>query len=100
MLQNAQIICEAFDRAENKAMLVNRVLETMPEKFLVAASGMAGISSANSVRTRRITSRFYLCGDESSDTGSGLGLVSSRVMCCAAHEAHMVLRILAEQTEP
>lgn len=100
LLQNAQIICEAFDRAENKAMLVNRVLETMPEKFLVAASGMAGISSANSVRTRRITSRFYLCGDESSDTGSGLGLVSSRVMCCAAHEAHMVLRILAEQTEP
>ena len=87
LLQNAQIICEAFDRAENKAMLV-------------AASGMAGISSANSVRTRRITSRFYLCGDESSDTGSGLGLVSSRVMCCAAHEAHMVLRILAEQTEP
>ena len=49
LLQNAQIICEAFDRAENKAMLVNRVLETMPEKFLVAASGMAGISSANSV---------------------------------------------------
>ena len=100
LFRDDKIICEAFDRAENKAMLVNRVLETMPEKFLVAASGMAGISSANSVRTRRITSRFYLCGDESSDTGSGLGLVSSRVMCCAAHEAHMVLRILAEQTEP
>lgn len=100
LLQNAQVVCEAFDRAENKAMLVNKVLETMPEKFLVAASGMAGLSSANTIQSRKITSHFYLCGDESSDTQTGLGLISSRVMCCAAHEAHMVLRLLSGQTEP
>ena len=99
LLRNADIICEAFDRAENKAMLTEVVLTKMPDKYLVAASGMAGLSSANSIRTRRITSRFYLCGDEISDVADGIGLVSSRVMLCAAHQAHTVLRILAGEFE-
>ena len=99
LLSSANIICEAFDNAEAKAMLVNGVLETMPEKYLIAASGMAGLGSANQIKTRKITKRFYLCGDEVSDVADDIGLVSSRVMLCAAHEAHMVLRILAEQYE-
>ena len=99
LLQGADIICEAFDDAECKAMLTNLVLEEMPDKYLVAASGMAGFGSANSIRTRKITSKFYLCGDEQSDVQSEGSLVSSRVMLCAAHQAHTVLRILAEQFE-
>ena len=99
LLQGADIICEAFDDAECKAMLTNLVLEEMPDKYLVAASGMAGFSSANSIKTRKITSKFYLCGDEQSDVQSEGSLVSSRVMLCAAHQAHTVLRILVEQFE-
>lgn len=99
LLQGADIICEAFDDAECKAMLTNLLLEEMPDKYLVAASGMAGFGSANSIRTRKITSKFYLCGDERSDVQSAGSLVSSRVMLCAAHQAHTVLRILAEQFE-
>ena len=97
LLRDADIICEAFDDPECKAMLTNTVLETMPEKYLVAASGMAGMGSANDIRTRRITDRFYLCGDGVSDVKDGMGLVSSRVMLCAAHQAHAALRILAEE---
>lgn len=99
LLEDADIICEAFDDAEAKAMLTNLVLEVMPEKYLVAASGMAGLGSANAIRTRRITDRFYLCGDGVSDVKDNIGLVSSRVTLCAAHQAHTVLRILAEQFE-
>ena len=99
ILKEADIICEAFDRPEEKAMLANFVLETWPDKFLVAASGMAGMESANSIRTRKVARRFYLCGDEVSDVADGMGLVASRVMLCAAHQAHMVLRILADQFE-
>lgn len=95
LLDGADIICEAFDNAEAKAMLVNGVLETMPGRYLVAASGMAGLGPANAIRTRRITKHFYLCGDEVSDVHDGAGLFSSRVMLCAAHQAHTVLRILA-----
>lgn len=100
LLKTADIICEAFDGAESKAMLVNLVLEAMADKYLIAASGMAGIGSANTIQTRRIAKRFYLCGDGTSDVSETGSLVSSRVMLCAAHQAHTVLRILAEQFEP
>ena len=80
-------------------MLANIVLEMLPDKYLVTASGMAGLGSANSIKTRRIAPRFYICGDEVSDVAAGMSLVSSRVMLCAAHQAHTVLRILAEKYE-
>ncbi len=99
LLSNADIICEAFDNAESKAMLANAVLEAMPDKFLVAASGMAGLGSANSIKTRKITKHFYLCGDEVSELAESFSLFSSRVMLCAGHQAHTVLRILANEFE-
>lgn len=99
LLKDGDVICEAFDDAKAKAMLTNFVLEHLPEKYLVAASGMAGFDSANSIKTRKITSKFYLCGDEVSDVNNGVGLVSSRVMVCAAHEAHTVIRIIAGKYE-
>ena len=97
LLKGADIICEAFDSAEAKAMIAESVLTKMRDKYLVAASGMAGLYDANCIKTRKITSKFYLCGDEESDVANGIGLVSSRVMVCAAHQAHTVLRILAKQ---
>lgn len=95
LLKDADIICEAFDDAESKAMLTDVVLCSMQGKYLVAASGMAGMGSANDIRTRKITKHFYLCGDEISEIKEQHSLVASRVMVCAAHQAHAVLRILA-----
>ena len=91
LLADADIICEAFDKAE--------ALEKMPSKYLIAASGMAGMESANSIKTRKITKHFYLCGDGVNDVADDIGLVSSRVMLCAAHQAHMVLRLIAGEFE-
>ena len=100
LLKTEDYICEAFDRAEAKAMLVSGVLEHFPEKYLVAGSGLAGLGSANTIQTRRVSQRFYLCGDGTSDSSVGLGLVTSRVLVCAAHEANMILRLIAGETEP
>lgn len=99
LLKKADVICEAFDDAESKAMLANLVLEKMPEKYLVAASGMAGFGSANTIQTRRISKRFYICGDGTSDVSEAGSLVATRVVLCAAHQAHTVVRILTEQFE-
>ena len=100
LLEKEDIICEAFDCSEAKAMLVNGVLERFPEKYLLSSSGMAGFGSANTIVTRHVFQHFYLCGDGMSDVNDGIGLVSSRVLACAAHEAHTVIRILAGEIEP
>ena len=94
LLAHADVVCEAFDNAEAKAMLVNAVLETMPDKYLVAASGMAGFDSGNAIMTRRVTKRFYICGDGKSDVNDGIGLVAPRVMLCAAHQALTAIRLI------
>ena len=99
LVREADVVCEAFDDAQAKAMLVNCICEAFPKTYLVAASGMAGLASPNAIRTRRIGQRLYLCGDGVSDVRSGLGLVAPRVMLCAAHQALAVLRILAGEHE-
>ncbi len=95
LLADADLVCEAFDDAEEKAMLTDIVLEQMPETVLVSASGMAGLGPAEDIVTRKVSDRFYVCGDETSDAANGAGLVSPRVMLCAAQQAHIALRILA-----
>lgn len=95
LLADDDIIAEAFDKADQKAMLVNCVLEKMPQKYLVSGSGMAGISPSNMITTKRIMKRFYLCGDGVSDVDDGMGLVASRVFICAGHQAHAIIRIIA-----
>lgn len=99
LLCDDDVICEAFDQPQEKAMLVNEILEKFPDKYLVAASGMAGMESANQIITRKITKQFYLCGDGVNGLEEGMGLVASRVMTCASHEAHMILRILSGEFE-
>ena len=93
------MICEAFDNPKAKAMLCNLVLEKLPQKFCVAASGMAGIDSPNLIKTKRVGKRFYLCGDGVNGVGESDGLFASRFMLCAAHQAHTVLRVLAGEYE-
>lgn len=95
LFADEDIICEAFDVPEQKAMLVNAVLETLPEKILLSGNGMAGYGNSNAIRTRQILPRFYLCGDEVSgnDTKS---LMAPRVAICAAHEANMAAALLIE----
>lgn len=97
LLENADIICECFDNPECKAMLVNAVSESFPDKYIVSASGMSGLHSPNLIRTRKITNKLYICGDGESDVSKDGTLFAPRVMLCAAHQAITVLRILAEE---
>lgn len=88
-----EIVVEAFDRAETKAMILEELL-TDKNKIVVSASGMAGLGSANEIVTRKIKDNFYLIGDNYSDYEEYSGLMSTRVMLCAAHQANMVLRLI------
>lgn len=99
LLSDADVICEAFDVAEEKAMLVNEISENLSQKYIVCGSGMAGFGTSNSIKTRRLTKRIYICGDETSDVSDAGSLVSTRVMLCAAHQAHTVLRILSGELD-
>ena len=94
LFEHEDIICEAFDVPENKTMLVNAVLENLPSKKLVSASGMAGFRSSNLVSTRRVSKNFYFCGDGETAPVPGAGLMAPRVGVVACHEANMITRLI------
>lgn len=94
LLRDDDIICEAFDLAEEKAMLTNAVMEQLPGKYMVGASGMAGYGDSNIIKTKKIMKKYYLCGDGESEAVEGNGLIAPRVMICAAHQANMVIRLI------
>lgn len=94
---DCDIIIEAFDVPEQKAMLVNAVLEQMPQKYLISGSGMAGFGRANAIRTRQFTDRLTLCGDGITDVAAGVGLTASRVMVCAGHMAARAVEIILDK---
>lgn len=91
------IVCEAFDRPENKAMLVNTLLSQCPDTVIVSGNGMAGYGDANAIRTKRVMRRLYVCGDGTADTGKGMGLMAPRVAVCAGMQANQVIRLIAAQ---
>lgn len=88
------ILVEAFDRADMKAMLVDTALGQMPQATVVAASGLAGYGSNNSIVTRKVSSRLYLVGDSLSEARQGSGLMAPRVGIAASHQANQVLRLI------
>ena len=93
VVEDIEIVVEAFDRAETKAMAIEELL-TNKNKIVISASGMVGLGSANEIITRKIKDNFYLIGDNYSDYEEYSGIMSTRVMLCAAHQANTVLRII------
>lgn len=94
LFKDYDIVCEAFDSPSTKAMLINELLEHLPDIKIVSASGMAGYESSNLIRTERRMKKLYLCGDFQNEANFGCGLMAPRVQICAGHQANMILRLL------
>lgn len=88
------VLVEAFDAADQKAMLTEVFRMHCPDKPLVAASGLAGFAASNTVATRRVARNFYLVGDGETAARPGEGLMAPRVGIAAHHQANAVLRLL------
>ena len=94
VLGHAQILVEAFDRAEQKVMLIETFASRFPDRPIVTGSGMAGYGTANTVRTEAVANNLYLCGDGTTAAAPGTGLMAPRVGVAAHHQANAVLRLL------
>jgi sulfur carrier protein ThiS adenylyltransferase len=93
LLAPADVIVEAFDRADQKDMLVSTVLQRLPTKPLILGSGMAGWGGNQLLRTRR-SGGLSVVGDECSEAGAGFGLMAPRVGAVAHLQANLVMELL------
>jgi sulfur carrier protein ThiS adenylyltransferase len=88
------VLVEAFDRADQKAMLVETALAGLPETWVVAASGLAGHAEADAIRTHRLGPRLFVVGDLEAEARPGTGLMAPRVGVAAHAQANLALRIV------
>lgn len=84
------VMVEAFDRADQKAML----MQNFKGKPLVAASGLAGYGPGDTIGVRKMGKNIYVVGDLATGAAPGCGLMAPRVGIAAHMQANTVLRIL------
>lgn len=87
---------KAGDCSQKNKACTSRQTADIWEPILVSGSGMAGFGDAGTIRTRKVNSRFYICGDEQTDLAQGMGLMAPRVAVCAGHQANKIIQLILE----
>ncbi|MCB2219381.1 MAG: sulfur carrier protein ThiS adenylyltransferase ThiF [Bacteroidetes bacterium] len=96
LYRNCDVIIEAFDLAEMKEMLIETVMEELPDKPLIVGLGMAGWGDNNSIKTRK-SGNLYICGDERSEINDLLPALAPRVGIVAHMQANLALELLLNE---
>jgi sulfur carrier protein ThiS adenylyltransferase len=91
LFRDAEILIEAFDRAEAKHWLISAWCRAYPDRPIVVASGLAGYGRTQDL-TVRSAGCIHICGDESSDMREGL--CAPRVGIVACMQANVAIELL------
>ena len=89
IFENCDVVVEAFDQARYKKMIVEHYIQS--NKFIVSASGIAGWSNSDDLKTHKIKENFYLIGDLVSEANKDLPPCAPRVNIAAAQQANIIL---------
>ena len=92
----ADVMVEAFDKAETKRMLIETWLSQRPGRPVVAASGLAGYGGNRKLHSRRMGD-LYVCGDEESQCPEGVSPMAPRVAIVANLQANLVVALLVKR---
>ena len=91
---DADIMMEAFDKAESKQWLIEEWSTLYPEKPLISGNGVGGIGKLEKLKVKKVGS-LYFCGDgESSDEE---GLCSARVAIVANMQSELAIELLMSE---
>jgi sulfur carrier protein ThiS adenylyltransferase len=97
VFSGCDVIVEAFDRADQKEMLIETVQTKMPDIPLVIGSGMAGWGNNESIKFRKIDDYLYVCGDELTEASEEVPPMAPRVGIVANMQANVVIEILMKR---
>jgi sulfur carrier protein ThiS adenylyltransferase len=97
IFEECPIVIEAFDKVSEKSMIVEAFGDKrFKDKFLITASGLAGYTSSNQIKTNKLSKNIYICGDNKNEGNERNGLMAPRVMIAAGHQANMAVRLIKQ----
>jgi len=91
--KDVDVVIEALDSAETKATFIEEILTKLPDKPIVAASGVAGYGHSDRITTKRL-GKLYMCYDEHALSSDDDVLTAPRVAIMANWEANLALEIM------
>ncbi len=94
IFKEADLLIEAFDKAEEKAWLIETWCGCFADRPIIVASGLAGYGKTDLLRVER-SGNIFICGDGKSD--SSMGLNAARVAVVANMQANVAVEILISQ---
>lgn len=89
---DCEIVVEALDQAEDKSVLVEKLLSS--KKLIVGASGMAGINNSDKIKIHRVKENLILVGDLESEVFGMQKAYAPKVSIVAAKQAEAVLKFI------
>lgn len=95
LFASADLLIEAFDKAEMKQMLVNTWLSLYPQRPIIVASGLTGLGKNEKLHTRR-AGNLYVCGDEQTEVEERISPMAPRVGIVANMQANLALELLVK----
>jgi sulfur carrier protein ThiS adenylyltransferase len=98
IFEGVDVMVEAFDRADQKVMLLESFCSAFPGTPIVTASGLAGHGPAGTIQVQQLGPNIYVVGDLESAAEPGRGLMAPRVGIAAHQQANAVLRLLLGET--
>lgn len=87
------VVIEALDNAETKAAFTEEILTKLPNKPVVAASGVAGYGHSDRITTKRL-GMLYMCYDEHAPSSDDDVLMAPRVALMANWEANLAIEVI------
>lgn len=90
----ATILIEAFDDAGEKEMLIETWQSLFPQRYIIAASGIAGVGKNELIKIEQ-SGTLFIVGDGVSEVEPGILPISARVAVVANMQANLCLEILA-----
>jgi sulfur carrier protein ThiS adenylyltransferase len=91
--KDVDVVIEALDSAETKVAFIEEILTKLPDKPIIAASGVSGYGHSDRISTKNL-GRLFLCYDENARSSDNDILVAPRVAIMANWEANLAIEIL------
>lgn len=95
VFEGVDVLVEAFDRSDQKQIIIESALALWPDRPLVIGIGMAGWGGNDMIKMKQY-GNLYICGDRVTEIGPEMPPLAPRVGIVANIQANTVLQILLE----
>ena len=95
IFNGVDVLVEAFDRSDQKQIIIESALATWPDRPLVIGIGMAGWGGNDMIKMKQY-GNLYICGDRVTEIGPEMPPLAPRDGIVANIQANTVLQILLE----